>query len=409
MHHTLDEILDDPNCQIIFEAPKEDDMNAHGSVVEVQVLGEYHPDILHEVTDKLSSIGLDVLRAVVDHDADATDAEKRKSKAEGEGAVFYALRDVFYARESDGSANLSSMRRAQIKQEVTSVQKALGVSGTCSVRVLHESEMPSMDLKAHHFEHEDKVCVINCTGQHHKELLHEILDHLFELNLDVLHAEMNVHPVSGDEVHKIYIQPFPPKDGDEITPLNSAAQDSLRLKISTMYEAHGLRLQSVSVEPVVDKGITDMAIAAASSSMLDPTHRPSTSSNVSTSPSARSAASARAAVPSLDTNMSKKINERRKSRVLASDLAAATAAAEAGGSVSRKTRPSKDSEGGSTVGGSSVRSDQVVVDIEEKTNPLNFLVKMGQNSVELASGSVKAVSAALTPKASASKAGASYE
>ena len=193
MHHTLDEILDDPNCQIIFEAPKEDDLHAHASVVEVQVLGEYHPDILHEVTDKLSSIGLDVLRAVVDHDADATDAEKRKSKAEGEGAVFYALRDVFYARESDGTANLSLSRRGQIKQEVTSVQKALGVSGTCSVRVLHESEMPSMDLKAHHFEHEDKVCVINCTGQHHKELLHEILDHLFELNLDVLHAEMNVH------------------------------------------------------------------------------------------------------------------------------------------------------------------------------------------------------------------------
>ena len=25
-------------------------MNAHGSVVEVQVLGEYHPDILHEVS-----------------------------------------------------------------------------------------------------------------------------------------------------------------------------------------------------------------------------------------------------------------------------------------------------------------------------------------------------------------------
>ena len=49
---------------------------------------------------------------------------------------------------------------------------------------------------------------------------------------------MNVHPVTGDEVHKIYIQPFPPKegDGDEIKPLDSAQQGSLRLKISTMYE-----------------------------------------------------------------------------------------------------------------------------------------------------------------------------
>lgn len=33
-------------------------------MVEIQVLGQYHPDTLHELTDKLSAMGLLVLRAI---------------------------------------------------------------------------------------------------------------------------------------------------------------------------------------------------------------------------------------------------------------------------------------------------------------------------------------------------------
>jgi hypothetical protein len=41
------------------------------------------------------------------------------------------------------------------------------------------------------FEQDERVVVIALTGPHHRELLHEICDALFDLQLDVLHAEVS--------------------------------------------------------------------------------------------------------------------------------------------------------------------------------------------------------------------------
>ena len=71
----------------------------------------------------------------------------RASSFEEDGGNFYAIRDVFYARESDGTNHkLSATRRAQIIKEVSAVQKAHDLQGSCLVRVLHESEMPSLQV-----------------------------------------------------------------------------------------------------------------------------------------------------------------------------------------------------------------------------------------------------------------------
>jgi hypothetical protein len=65
MEHALLEVLDDRDAQVIFE-PYDDDFSKDGAV-EIQVLVQHHPDVLHEITDALADMGLDVLKADVTH------------------------------------------------------------------------------------------------------------------------------------------------------------------------------------------------------------------------------------------------------------------------------------------------------------------------------------------------------
>jgi len=65
IQHTIAEVLNDADAQIIFE-PADEDFSTDG-VIEVQILGEYHPAVLHEMATKLSEMGLDVIKATMHH------------------------------------------------------------------------------------------------------------------------------------------------------------------------------------------------------------------------------------------------------------------------------------------------------------------------------------------------------
>jgi len=65
MQHMFAEVLNDADAQIIFE-PYDEDFSADG-IIEVQVLSEHHPSVLHELTDRLAEMGLDVIKATVHH------------------------------------------------------------------------------------------------------------------------------------------------------------------------------------------------------------------------------------------------------------------------------------------------------------------------------------------------------
>ena len=62
MQHHLSEVLNDADAQIIFE-PFDDNYAADG-VIEIQILGEYHPSVLHELTDMMAEMGLDVIKGM---------------------------------------------------------------------------------------------------------------------------------------------------------------------------------------------------------------------------------------------------------------------------------------------------------------------------------------------------------
>jgi len=80
MHHHFSEILNDADAQIIF-APPVDVPNKDG-VVEVQIIGEHHPSLLHQITDELSSMGLDVIKAHIDQSLQPKGHVDHKDKKE---------------------------------------------------------------------------------------------------------------------------------------------------------------------------------------------------------------------------------------------------------------------------------------------------------------------------------------
>ena len=60
MKHELQELLNDAECQITFE-PLDEDFQRDG-IIEIQMIGDHHQDVLHEITDAIAAMGLDVLK-----------------------------------------------------------------------------------------------------------------------------------------------------------------------------------------------------------------------------------------------------------------------------------------------------------------------------------------------------------
>lgn len=188
MEHALLEVLDDHDAQVIFE-PYDDDFSKDGAV-EIELLVQHHPDVLHEITDALANMGLDVLKADVTHTKQPVhghtaihapskpvsransfkgklDGRTRKTSKEEsvstEAAIaveaalnkrealdrmhdtetaFYAIeekeRALFYAREADRTLQFTAARRNGIKAALEAIVHEHGLQGTVMVRVTHE-------------------------------------------------------------------------------------------------------------------------------------------------------------------------------------------------------------------------------------------------------------------------------
>jgi len=292
MHHTFAEILNDADAQIIFSPPM--DVPNQDGIVEVQVIGEHHPSVLHEITDKLSEMGLDVIKAHVDqsvqpksHSAavhegsvrftdapssasggDATDkarrstmsrrstlqrlntmshvalnkvlytSTRRKSTASAKGndepEVPHSVGcETFYARESDPSApRTTAKRRHSVQNALREVLNEHHLHGEVMVRILHSSEMALVHtVPKLNNDQRESVLVVKCTGKHHKELLHEICDHFDVSNLEVLHAEVDHE--DGQDVNIFYIKRA---DGSVMSEKQSA---QLSIDIDGFYRSHG--------------------------------------------------------------------------------------------------------------------------------------------------------------------------
>ena len=304
MHHTLAEILNNEDAQIIFE-PLHEDFSEDG-ILEVQIIGEFSPHLLHEFTDVMSENKLDVIKAQMlssqqpgqmprNHSSDKMSdkfSEKSEKSERGQGrhsmgetlqelslaasktiaAVLHTKthrasqaqaessvhgktstksgmplvsatashshtvgREIFYAREADGSKWTSAKRRNDIQMALKKCLKSHHLHGSVLVRLIHESEMimvhkaPKLSVEV-----SDKVQVVRCAGQHHAELLHEICDYFDDADLEVVHAEMDTGETKDQDVNIFYIK----REDDE--PISSQQSLAMQTALQNIYKSHDL-------------------------------------------------------------------------------------------------------------------------------------------------------------------------
>ena len=98
---------------------------------------------------------------------------------------------------------------------------------------------------------DDEVSIVQVNGEHHPDLIHEILDALAELKLVVLHADIQ-QPNDGKKQDKsiMYVRNVDDVDDDEVQPATNRERRRLvRDKLTAIVASHELK-GHVSVRPL---------------------------------------------------------------------------------------------------------------------------------------------------------------
>ena len=143
MEHALLEVLDDHDAQVIFE-PYDDDFSKDGAV-EIELLVQHHPDVLHEITDALANMGLDALKADVTHTKQPVHGHtaihapskpvSRANSFKGKmGGSTSANNEHFVAGPGSGSSAVPTPRMRKTSKESVSTEAAIAVEAALNKR-----------------------------------------------------------------------------------------------------------------------------------------------------------------------------------------------------------------------------------------------------------------------------------
>eukprot|EP00605_Chrysophyceae_sp_TOSAG23-4_P000400 GSChrysophyteH1.ASY1.ANO1.456.1 assembled CDS len=282
------EAINDNESQVVFEPVNLDaDLEAVG-VLQIRMIGDHHPDILHEVFDLLAEHKLDVLRAIMDEhtameklkraknknkDADEgqsrgrsetfgagesesskeqsnsdkglTESDKKPLNLEhGYGASKLKESETIYARsqhdpETGVRPPISSVLRATLREKIHALVLSHGCHGETMIRMVPEEEAHETVHPITAIEADDEVSIITTHGKHHPEIIHKILDALAEMDLDVLHADVTQHDSGEEEDHSVfYIRNI---DADaEKSATHQMRRKEIRDKLTEIYSEHEL-------------------------------------------------------------------------------------------------------------------------------------------------------------------------
>jgi Kef-type K+ transport system membrane component KefB/glycine cleavage system regulatory protein len=244
LEHAISEALDDPTSVVIFEPVVANDVctKAADYVLEIEVMGDHHPDVLHEITDALARLNLDISKAFVETRMSHHEDDGQTSNIKEEVEVFYA--------STQNEVPLTPQLRATVREEIMAILGGHQLRGETFVKVVHKDA-----CKLSHsfvtFQHDEAVAVIKCSGTHRKELLHEICDLLALRKLDVLKAELDHHGKTDENV--FFVEPETVWCGEEKTQISRFLRQQIREDIMSLYASHHVDC-SVSVRPLLYDG-----------------------------------------------------------------------------------------------------------------------------------------------------------
>lgn len=295
------EAIDDEESQVVFEPiDTSQDLDSTG-VLQIRMIGDHHPDILHEIFDLLAEEDLDVVRAVIDeHTAmdthgdttpKMTPAEKAAAKAESRGrsrtgsvgnffkktpakdasaagtanakppmkrrqSVSQALKETetIYARSREDPKTgkrppVNSEKRIVLRKRIEELIHTHECHGEVMLRMVEEADAHEEAHPITAIAQDDEVIIITTHGKHHPDIIHEVLDEIAKLHLEVLHAEI-VQPGKGEDKSLMYVR----NNADEDMPETEAATErsrrhEIRKHLTSVFEKHKLD-GHVSVRPL---------------------------------------------------------------------------------------------------------------------------------------------------------------
>ena len=326
----MKEAVNDDESQVIFEPIDfEKDLDRNG-VLQIRLIGDHHPDILHEIFDVLAEEHFDVLRAIVDEHsvmgehhhknqrprtsslrhgsaASAADAgaaasprfsmnmrrprglswsHSRRGEMQGSGrtsgeesgrdsdapdgrstpndteqkrrprtdSMLKETETIYAKLAPDPSGRrviIDSIMRAQLRERIVSLIQSHECHGEVMLRMVAESDAHETVHPITAIQPDDEVSIVQVNGEHHPDLIHEILDALAELKLDVLHADIQ-QPNDGKKQDKsiMYVRNVDDVDDDEVQPATNRERRRLvRDKLTAIVASHELK-GHVSVRPL---------------------------------------------------------------------------------------------------------------------------------------------------------------
>eukprot|EP00937_MAST-01D_sp_MAST-1D-sp2_P000867 g867.t1 len=346
------EAVNDDESQVVFEPINFDEDLESTGVLQIRMIGDHHPDILHEIFDVLADAELDVMRAVIDEHAvmgehgahtdggkikregeegktarrrisslthkrgggdddesrrsrilswshsnrrltsDGKDKGERKSPAPGadgsdsgadsdkdradsdkesgsggEGRPSSSKRrsrhgstesmggrartdsilketETIYAHHSINPATgkrkpITATERSTLRSKINALIQSHNCHGECMLRMVRESEAHEVVHPITAIALDDEVSVVTTHGRHHPDIIHEVLDELAALRLDVLHADI-VQPDSAllEDKSVFYVRNV---DADaEVEATDRDRRHEVRERLTAVYAKHGI-------------------------------------------------------------------------------------------------------------------------------------------------------------------------
>jgi len=378
--HRVKEAINDDESQVIFEPVDMDeigDLDAVG-VLMIRLIGDHHPDVLHEIFDMLAEEKLDVVRAIVDEhhalgdhggggaaakghghghghghihagvsksqrkrikswrkkkqqksgssgsassdgassdggselgdveadaaaalagiDEDGPDAVEAGVAGEGGGGGGIRARSVswrgtkkrstsadataaadahpvaakeqraglketetIYAKmQPDGATGrrrpIDAVKRARIRTRITHMLEDHGCHGEAMLRMVSEADAHEAVHPITAIDADDEIAIVSVSGQHHPDVVHEVMDALCALQLDVMHADITQptdrhgdHSATMRDQSTFYVRNIDPEAAVSAT--DRARRGVIREKLTVCFTAHNLE-GVVSVRPL---------------------------------------------------------------------------------------------------------------------------------------------------------------
>merc|ERR1719231_576044 len=165
--------------------------------------------------------------------------------------------DIIYARgrvdpQTGKRAPIKATKRAALRKRIQELFHSHDCHGEAMLRMVTEEDAHENVHPITAINQDDQVCIVSAHGKHHPDILHEFLDCVSTLHLEVLHADI-IQPGTEEEDKSLLYVRNTVDDATAALRLRPATErtrrHAIRKALTEVYEKHSID-GHVSVRPL---------------------------------------------------------------------------------------------------------------------------------------------------------------